>query len=106
MEAVNFHSEESSNELKQTNEEVNNLGDIDKLTDFKAHDFELKQLIINNLYKPVKTLHTELINFAVREKITLNDLNTTLIFALVRKFEFGYAVLTFSVGDCPINIIS
>jgi serine/threonine protein phosphatase PrpC len=64
-----------------------------------------KSAIINILYKSVRSLHTALTDFARQEEIQLKDLNTTLIFALVRKFDFGYVVLTFGVGDCPINII-
>jgi hypothetical protein len=29
-----------------------------------------------------------------------------LIFSLFKKFDFGYAVLTFGVGDCPIAVIN
>ncbi|MNL36555.1 hypothetical protein D3C87_1586400 [compost metagenome] len=47
-----------------------------------------------------------LVDFAKAESINLKDLNTTLIFALVKKFDFGYVSLTFGVGDCPINIIN
>src|SRR5690606_17572417 len=36
---------------------------------------------------------------------SVKDLNTTLIFALCKKIESGYVVLTFGVGDCPINVI-
>lgn len=65
-----------------------------------------KSSIINSLYKEVRNLHTQLIDFAKREEIYLKDLNTTLIFALCKKFDFGYVLLTFGVGDCPINVLS
>ncbi|RAJ08284.1 protein phosphatase 2C-like protein [Chitinophaga skermanii] len=65
-----------------------------------------KSAIINILYKSVRSLHTALSNFATQEQVQLKDLNTTLIFALVKKFEYGYVVLTFGVGDCPINVIT
>jgi hypothetical protein len=29
-----------------------------------------------------------------------------LIFALFKKFEFGYVILTFGVGDCPIAVMN
>lgn len=67
---------------------------------------KIKSSIINILYKNVRNLHTALADFAVKEEIQLKDLNTTLIFALVKKFSFGYVVLTFGVGDCPVNIIT
>lgn len=65
-----------------------------------------KSSIINILYKSVRTLHTTLNDFAQQELIYLKDLNTTLIFALVRKKDTQYDVLTFGVGDCPINVIT
>ncbi|MET3879626.1 protein phosphatase 2C domain-containing protein [Chitinophaga sp. OAE865] len=67
---------------------------------------KIKSSIINILYKNVRSLHTALADFAGKEEIQLKDLNTTLIFALLKKFDFGYVVLTFGVGDCPINIIT
>lgn len=67
---------------------------------------KIKSSIINILYKNVRSLHTALSDFALKEEILLKDLNTTLIFALVKKFNFGYVVLTFGVGDCPVNVIT
>ena len=65
-----------------------------------------KSGIVNTLYKEVLNVHKKLNETAQENSLTLKDLNTTLIFTLVKKFEFGYAVLSFGVGDCPINIIS
>ena len=64
-----------------------------------------KSSIINVLYKEVRNLHTQLIEFSKEDEINLKDLNTTLIFALCKKFDFGYVILSFGVGDCPINIV-
>lgn len=65
-----------------------------------------KSAIINLLYKKVLLLHNELKSFSEKENINLKDLNTTLIFALCKKFDFGFVFLTFGVGDCPINVLS
>ncbi|WP_126971933.1 PP2C family serine/threonine-protein phosphatase [Gynurincola endophyticus] len=67
---------------------------------------KIKSSIINILYKSVRSLHTLLSDYAKQESISIKDLNTTLIFTLIKKFDFGYAVLSFGVGDCPINVIS
>jgi len=72
----------------------------------EERQLKAKSSIINILYKSVRTLHTMLNDFAQQESIHLKDLNTTLIFALVRKTGTQYDVLTFGVGDCPINIIT
>jgi len=76
-------------------------------TDTLTNDNKLKHksAIINILYKEVRNLHAQLIDFSRQEEINLKDLNTTLIFALCKKFDSGYVVLTFGVGDCPINIL-
>ena len=65
-----------------------------------------KAFVINSLYKNVKQLHEALNQFADSEEINIKDLHTTLIFVLVKKFDFGYVVLSFGVGDCPINVIN
>jgi len=75
--------------------------------DQSADDIKLKNktFIINNLYKTVKQLNEALSDYATSEEINLKDLHTTLIFCLVKKFDFGYVILSFGVGDCPINMI-
>lgn len=40
-----------------------------------------------------------------KAKSLLDYFHATLIFVLFKKFDFGYVVLTFSVGDCPIAIM-
>lgn len=75
--------------------------------DQSAGDIKLKNktFIINSLYKTVKQLNEALSDYATSEEINLKDLHTTLIFCLVKKFDFGYVILSFGVGDCPINVI-
>ena len=65
-----------------------------------------KSFIINLLYKNVRELHDSLSKYAESEEVALKDLHTTLIFTLVKKFSFGYVILSFGVGDCPINVIN
>lgn len=64
-----------------------------------------KSSIINTLYKEVRQIHVQLNDYSKQEGLNLKDLNTTLIFALCKKFDFGYVLLTFGVGDCPINVV-
>ncbi|AZA77743.1 protein phosphatase 2C domain-containing protein [Chryseobacterium sp. G0186] len=66
---------------------------------------EAYQNVIRLLYEGVVQVHTTLDNTAVENAFSINDLHATLIFALVKKFSFGYVILTFGVGDCPINLI-
>ncbi|MDO4880896.1 MAG: PP2C family serine/threonine-protein phosphatase [Capnocytophaga sp.] len=83
---------------------------LEELSDLTLKYFEQKEETIGNdikkiLYKEVKNVYNYLLNFSDNEKIELKDLNTTLIFALVKKTNDGYIILTFGVGDCPINVI-
>jgi len=87
------------NNSKQSTED-NNIEDLSVIK------LEAKKNIIQTLYKGVRELHEELKRFSVDEGIAIKDLNTTLIFTLVKKFDFGYVVLSFGVGDCPINLLS
>ncbi len=128
--ACNFISESFNNEeiLNNLSKEVTRYftSEIDKPSDIETLSTEdensieteiptesiddlkikSKSYIINLLYKNVKELHEALAKYAESEEITLKDIHTTLIFTLVKKFDFGYVVLSFGVGDCPINVIN
>ena len=91
---------------------LSNENDLERLSDlietYYTNDNPLntKSEIINILYKAVRNVHTELNDFATKSEIQLKDFSTTLIFTLAKKFDFGYIILNFGVGDCPINLIS
>jgi hypothetical protein len=36
----------------------------------------------------------------------LKDLSSTLIFTLFKKYDIGYAMLSFGVGDCPMAVLN
>jgi serine/threonine protein phosphatase PrpC len=67
---------------------------------------KLNHFVYNNLGKAVFTVHKKLEAFAAEAGVPLKDLNTTFIFCLFKKYESGYALLSFSVGDCPIGFLS
>ncbi|MFD2907582.1 PP2C family serine/threonine-protein phosphatase [Flavobacterium ardleyense] len=60
----------------------------------------------NNLSKGAHFTHKEIEKFALANEKELKDFHATLIFALVKKYDFGYAFLTFGVGDCPIGLLN
>lgn len=43
--------------------------------------------------------------FNHKNKTVLDYYHTTLIFALLKRFDFGYLIMTFGVGDCPIVLL-
>lgn len=89
-------------EKVQESEEILNTDKLETDNNKVAY----KNSIINILYKSVVAVHNDLRDFSIKEEIQLKELNTTLIFALCKKYDFGYVLLTFGVGDCPINIIN
>jgi serine/threonine protein phosphatase PrpC len=66
----------------------------------------LNLFVYNELGKAAFAVHKKLEDFAGSIRAPLKELHTTLIFALLKKYSFGYAILTFGVGDCPINLIN
>ncbi len=66
----------------------------------------LNAFIFEHLPKAVHGVHKYLGDFAQKEGFPLKDLNATLIFAVFKKYEFGYAIMTFGVGDCPIALMN
>lgn len=118
-ELLTLLTEEVINYYSGTHQDINSNEDINESltqeTETKpennsseiTEDLKLKSksFIINTLYTQIKKLHSDLEKFANSEEFTLKDLHTTLIFTLVKKFDFGYVILSFGVGDCPINIL-
>jgi serine/threonine protein phosphatase PrpC len=67
---------------------------------------KLTRSVYNNLGKAVFVVHKKLEEFAKQQGIPLKDLGTTLIFTLFKKYQTGYALLSFGVGDCPMAILN
>jgi serine/threonine protein phosphatase PrpC len=100
---INYFSEHFSNE---------NLTEFDTiLLDYKNGTGEetqkrLSHFIYNNLSKAAHFAHNTIADFANKTETQLKDYYTTLIFTIFKKYEFGYAILSFGVGDCPIALIN
>jgi serine/threonine protein phosphatase PrpC len=62
--------------------------------------------VYNNLGQAALYVHKKLVEFAGQAAVPLKDLNSTLIFTLFRKYDIGYAFLSFGVGDCPIAVLN
>mgnify|MGYP006088951933 CR=1 FL=1 len=72
-----------------------------------------------NLYKATLHVHNKIKEHAEatmkehpelfdnpKAKTLLDYYHSTLIFALFKKYDFGYVILTFGVGDCPIAVMN
>lgn len=66
---------------------------------------EISQFVYTELGNGVKYVHKELELASQAAEATLNDFHATLIFVLVKKYTFGYGILSFGVGDCPIGLL-
>jgi serine/threonine protein phosphatase PrpC len=80
---------------------------------------EIEILSKKNLYQATVFVHNQIKEHAEKTflekpelfnnpkaKTHLDYYHATLIFALFKKFDFGYVILTFGVGDCPIAVMS
>ncbi len=66
----------------------------------------LQQALYQNIGGAALTVHKKLEEAAVLHGADIRDFHTTLIFTLLKKYPFGYALLSFGVGDCPIVVLS
>ena len=66
----------------------------------------LTRFVYNNLGQAAFHVHKQLEEFAKREAVQLKDLSATLIFTLFKKYDTGYAFLSFGVGDCPMAVLN
>lgn len=82
-----------------------NINDIYSKRSSQEEQDKAKQNVIRLLYEGVLYVHETLGKTAEEHSLSINDLHATLIFALAKRFCFGYVILSFGVGDCPINLI-
>lgn len=66
----------------------------------------IRHFIYTNLGTAAFQAHKQLEEFAGQSAMSIKDLSTTLIFALFKKYDIGYAILSFGVGDCPMAVIN
>ncbi len=100
---VEYFTENSSNESITEFDEL--------LQQYKTNSGEeiqkkLNHYVYNKLGKAAFYVHKKLEEFANQAAVPLKDLNTTLIFTLFKKYDIGYAFLSFGVGDCPIALLN
>lgn len=67
---------------------------------------KINHFVYQHLSKAAHFAHQKMEEFAIKNKTDLKNLHATLIFALVKKYDFGYAILTFGIGDCPIGLLN
>jgi serine/threonine protein phosphatase PrpC len=105
-------------DIEKTKEFENKILDyINDKTEEKLK--EIESLSKQNLYKASVYVHNKLKEFAEqtfnsnpelfndsKAKNKIDYLHSTLIFTLHKKYEFGYLIQSFGVGDCPIAVMN
>ena len=66
----------------------------------------INHFVYENLSKAAYHVYKTIEEFSVQTGHSIKDFHTTLIFTLFKKYDFGYVFMSFSVGDCPISVIS
>jgi serine/threonine protein phosphatase PrpC len=102
-EAIEFFKEPASGESMK---EFDDLIQQYKSNTGEDTQKKLNRFVYNNLGKAAFQVHKKLESFAKQENVLLKDLSTTLIFTLFKKYDIGYALLSFGVGDCPIAVLN
>ena len=64
----------------------------------------LSQLLIGNMSKAAYAAHKAIAEYALKKEVPAKDFSATLLFSLVKKFDFGYCIASFGVGDGGIGI--
>jgi len=65
----------------------------------------INQFLCEQLGGAAQYAHKQINAFAASAEAEAKDFHATLIFALLKQYDFGYALLTFGVGDCPIGLM-
>ena len=65
----------------------------------------ISQFIYQHLSKAAFFVHQHLAQKTTELSVTLKDFHTTLSFTLFKKFNAGYAFLSFGVGDSPMAVL-
>jgi serine/threonine protein phosphatase PrpC len=102
-EVINYFTENINQEsLSGFDELIKNYNDTNNEETQKS----LNIFLYNNLGKAALSAHKRIQDIANKLEVPIKDFHSTLIFALIKKYDFGYAILSFSVGDCPIGLLS
>lgn len=71
----------------------------------ESNGSKISKFIYHNLGNAAQTVHKVLEDFANKNEMGIKDLHSTLIFSLFKKYDFGYVIMSFGVGDCPVGLL-
>jgi len=97
---------EKTNTYFKQQSSVESLKKIDNLIDNLSENVdEIHEISQNFLLECAAFVHDEIKEFAISKNSTIKDFHATQAFVLVKKHQKGYAILSFGIGDCPINVL-
>ena len=67
---------------------------------------KVNHFVYNNLGKAAFKVHKDLEEFASNSGVRIKDVSTTLIFLLFKKYDIGFVLFSFGVGDCPMVVLN
>jgi serine/threonine protein phosphatase PrpC len=95
--------------LEKSNESTEDTMESTGVLEIETKEMVYKQIqgfLYKTLGNAVFQIHKKIETFATENNHTIKDYGSTLIFTLFKKFDFGYCILSFGVGDCPIAVIN
>lgn len=104
-ELISEHNQVSKEDIVSSQSQLVDSG-TDTLTKKTSSQIAISRYIYSLLGGCARQVHNKLEEFALANDFESKDLHTTLIFSLFKKFDFGYAILSFGVGDCPIGMMN
>lgn len=113
---VSFFEQQSDPEqMAVLEEKINQYGASKEEALWKEIEVEAKQKLYKAVVHAHNTIkqeaeatqqsHPELFNNP-KAKSLMDYYHATLIFALFKKFDFGYIIMSFGVGDCPVAVMN
>ena len=90
---------------KEDVETVNSSNTVDISEEAKVKN-ELSDLIVELTVHPAFKVQKDIKDFAEANNIPIKKFSSTLLFALSKEFDFGTVIVSFSVGDGAIGVIS
>ena len=101
---IAYFEEKMTEDVSATFDEIiKNYQQDTENEDFKKTFYELRY---SYLCGAAFAAHKALEVFSTIKEVNIKDFHSTLIFSLFKKYDFGYVILTFGVGDCPIAVVN
>lgn len=104
--AVGGSTIEDNKESETIIDDNTDTGEVNETEIKESSQVQISKFIYNYLGGCAKHVCNKLEEFSNKNEFPIKELHSTLIFSLFKKYDFGYVILSFGVGDCPIAVIN